>query len=198
MNAPAPEADNEYSRGPRAPRGPRRRFRARSHRRGLTARWASAGREQAVAGGALIGAIALVASAFATLYTVHTSSYGSIPHAVTGGSHNAYSLVPIGLLGALLGLGAARRGSRAALLALAVLGLIALVISLVRDLPDTSAHGITSGLAFAGTTLGPGMYLETLGAVVLLATGGSGLLAVTRLRRSAPPAPPDAGAVQAR
>lgn len=175
MNAPAPEAENEYSKGGARPR-------ARSGRRSPPPRRAS----RAIAAIGLVGAGLLLVAEFLPLYVVHVSSYGAQPSSVSAGSHNAYALVPVAVLAAALALASARRGGVAELWALSALGVIALLIALVGDLPDTRARGITHGLAFASTTAGIGLYLETLGAVLLLATGGAGLL----MRPSGAPAPP--------
>ena len=165
MSAPAPEAENEYSKG-----GPRPRSRSgRRMPRPGRASWA-------VAAVGLVGAALLLVAEFTALYVLHVASYGAQPSSVSAGSHNAYALVPIAVLAAALALAGAPRGSVAALWALVALGVIAVLIAMVGDLPDTRARGITHGLAFASTTAGTGLYLETLGAVLLVAAGGAGLL----------------------
>ena len=61
-----------------------------------------------------------------------------------------------------------------------MLGVAALLLALVGDLPDAQASGTIGNAAsgFRGADAKPsaGLYLETLGAIVLLITGGSGLL----------------------
>lgn len=61
-----------------------------------------------------------------------------------------------------------------------VLGVVALLIALLRDLPDAHATGLVgsaaTGLRSASSSPGVGLYLETLGAVVLLITAVCGLL----------------------
>ena len=65
-------------------------------------------------------------------------------------------------------------------LAREALGLIALVIALVGDLPDARASGLvgSSATRFLEARSSPavGLYLETLGAVLLLLASGLGLL----------------------
>jgi hypothetical protein len=117
----------------------------------------------------------LLLAEFTALYILHVSTYGAQPSSVSAGSHNAYAFVPIAVLAAALALAGAR-GSVAALWSLIALGVIAVLIAMVGDLPDTRARGITHGLAFASTTAGTGLYLETLGGVLLVAAGGAGLL----------------------
>jgi hypothetical protein len=172
MSAPAPEAENEYSKGPSRPRG-RAKPRPGAFRLGA---WA-------VAGLGVLGAVLLLGAEFAPLYVVHVSSYGARPSSVSAGAHNAYALVPIAVLAAVLALAGARRASHPALWALSALGLIAVLIAMIGDLPDTRARGITHGLAFASTTAGSGLYLETLGGVLLVAAGGLGLLSRLSTRR---------------
>lgn len=168
MNAPAPEAENEYSKG--AGRPQTRRV-AKSPRR--------SGASRLLALVALLGAALLVLAELRPLYTVHVTTYGAPPSSVSTGSHNAYALIPLALLAAGLAVVWMRARSAAAAWALTALGLIALLIALVGDLPDTRARGITHGIAFASTSAGPGLYLETLGAVLLLGAGGAA--ALTRL-----------------
>jgi TRAP-type uncharacterized transport system fused permease subunit len=97
---------------------------------------------------------------------------------VTGGSHNSYAFVPIGVLAALLAFGARER-TRAALLALVAIGVISLLIALIGDLPDAQASGLLfrgGHLVIAKATPQVGMYLESLGSIALVLAGGLGLL----------------------
>jgi O-antigen ligase len=82
---------------------------------------------------------------------------------------------------------AMRSQSRSALAALAMLGLVAIVIALGFDLPD--ATGIATLRSFQDARLAPrtGFYLETLGAalVAVAAVGGLLLASPSRDRRPA-------------
>jgi hypothetical protein len=127
----------------------------------------------------LIAAALLVSSEFADLYQIHSSTRRAALQSVTGGSHNAYALIPIALLALGLSWGAAIERSRPALLALAVLGVLALLIALVGDLPDAQSSGLVtqSGHYVTATSnAATGMYLETAGGVMLLITAGLGFL----------------------
>jgi D-arabinose 1-dehydrogenase-like Zn-dependent alcohol dehydrogenase len=63
-----------------------------------------------------------------------------------------------------------RTGSRLALLGIGGLGLVALAIALLHDLPDTHVIGLASHNSVeATTTAKAGLYMETLGAVLLIA-----------------------------
>ncbi len=130
-----------------------------------------------MAAGAVLGAIALVVAELLPLYTLHIITTQVPAGSVGTGSHDSWALVPVAVLAAVLGLGPGRRLQRPALLALAALGVIVLVIALAVDLPDTTAHGLIHGNLLAATTTGAGLYVETLGAVVLLLSAGGGLLA---------------------
>ena len=180
-----PGARSEYSRGSSGSSGPsgpsgdgsaggsrgagRRVARAREPGRGL------------VRAGALLGALLLVVAEFTTLYREHVAG-GTVIGTVSTGSPHAYAMIPIALLGAFLGYAVWRAGSRSALVLLGAVGAVALLIGLLGDLPDARAHGIrrtaTGNYVQASDTPSAGLYMETLGAVILIATCGSGLLAL--------------------
>lgn len=145
---------------------------------------------------ALGGAVLLVVAEFLPLYSLHLITSEKALSSVSTGSHNSYALLPLALLAAILALGATRAGGRAVPAALALLGLIALLIALLGDLPDANAHGLTDGYVLAATTARAGLYVETLGAILLLLAGGAGLLAAgppEALRHRAPRSPRPAG-----
>jgi hypothetical protein len=173
MNATPPEAKIEYSRGPR-PSGP-----VFAGRQAPPSTAAGAIRTAILAGG-LLGALLLIAAEFTALFEVHAATSSRPVASVSTGSHQSYALVPIALLVAALACGVWREGSRIALLATGLLGVIALLIALLGDLPDTHATGLigssTTRYADANSTAGAGLYLETLGAVVLVITCVSGFL----------------------
>lgn len=130
--------------------------------------------------GSLLAALLLIVAEFTALYQVHLAT-SSIPiKSVSGGSNHTYAMLVIGLAAAVLGYGVWRGGSRLGLLALGVLGVVALVIALAGDLPDAHASGLsgsaTHGYVNASSTPSAGLYLETLGAVLLIFTCGLGFL----------------------
>lgn len=167
LNATPPEASSEYSKGPRAS----------GH--------GSGGVPLGLMGGALLGALMLLVAEFTTLYNVHAEGLAHPVSSQGTGAHNSYGLVPIAAVAALLGLGVWRAHSRPALLALGILGVIALLIAILGDLPDAHASGlvVAPGSAVgrylnAATKPSAGFYLETLGAAVLLITSVGGFVLV--------------------
>lgn len=130
--------------------------------------------------GSLLGALLLLVAEFTSLYQVHIAT-SSVPiESVSGGSNHSYAMVPIALLAAALGIAVWRSGSRPALLAVGVLGVVAILIALLGDLSDASATGLagsaTSHYVNASSTPSAGLYMETLGAVLLIGTCGLGFL----------------------
>lgn len=148
--------------------------------------WAAALRAAILAGGLLSAALLLV-SEFTTLYAVTLGANGAQIATVSTHTHDSYALVPIAIAVALLTLGAGASANRLALLAMGVLGLVTLGIALIGDLPDAQ----TTGAVFfdgryqsATASPGPGLYLETLAAILLVVLAGCGLLLSTQARRS--------------
>lgn len=183
MTRTPPEAKAEYSRATEdserlqlQPEGPRRRV-------GVAVPVA------VLAGGAL-GALLLIVSEFTTLYAVHASDTRAAIQTLNGGDHNGYAFIPVAALALILTYGAARHGSRPALLALGLVGVIALVIAIAGDLPDSHASGLigspTTHYVTARADAGIGLYLETLGAIVLIVTCGAGFLLSGPPPRSSP------------
>lgn len=126
-----------------------------------------------------LAAALLIASEFAQLYSIHTSTSRTALQTVTGHAHNAFALVPIAVLAAVLTWGGARDGSPPALFAIGALGVLALVIALAGDLPDAQASGIVLRAGhYEAASSGPslGLYLETAGAVLLMIASGAGFL----------------------
>ena len=156
MSATPPEANYEYSRGPRASR------RAR----------------HLIVAGTLLGATLLLVAEFTTLYTVHEAGHSAAVNSEGTGPHHAFALVPLALLAAALAVfGVYRSSSRPALAAIGAVGVLALLIALLGDLPDAHSHGITTGFVLASATPTTGLYLETLGALLLVLASGLGLVA---------------------
>jgi hypothetical protein len=138
----------------------------------------------AILAGGLLGGALLIGAEFTPLFTVSAAGGGGPVKSVGTGSHQSYALVPLALLGAALAFLAWREESHSAVLAIGLLGLIALLIALLGDLPDAGASGVirssTGRYLAANATPGVGLYLETLGAVVLLITSVCGLLLLGR------------------
>jgi hypothetical protein len=168
MSTP-PEANTEYSRGPEDSRG---------------VSGSGSGVGSGVLMGVLIGgglaALLLLVAEFTTLYQVQTSTNSAAINSVTAGSNNSYAMIPLALLAGFFAFGVWRTGSRVALLAVGLLGVIALLISLLGDLPNAHASGLVriagGRFATANATPSTGFYMETLGAVLLLITAVSGFL----------------------
>jgi hypothetical protein len=129
----------------------------------------------------LLGSLLLVVAEFTTLFTVHVETSSAPIKTVTTGSHHSYALIPIAVLAAALAIGVFRDGSRPALLAIGLLGIVTLLIALLGDLPDANATGLAGSsstqLVNASSTPSAGLYLETLGAVVFVITCGVALMA---------------------
>jgi hypothetical protein len=124
----------------------------------------------------LLGALLLIVAEFTTLYSVKVAGRNVVAiQAETAGAHNSYAMLPIAVVAAGLAVVAFRNQSRPALLALAVLGIAAILIAVLGDLPDSRAHGLTRHYQLASNSPGPGLYLETLGGVLLVLAGGLGL-----------------------
>lgn len=181
-----PGATNEYSTGGA---GSREAFKGDSG-----PAWRAGGRPsitlnrtlgRLIFGGAAIGALLLLAAEFTTLYQVHLATRLTPIQSVTAGTHNSYAMIPIAVLAALLGLVAWRSGNRLALLGIGVLGVAALVIALAHDLPDTHAVGLANNNRVSATTTPrAGLYMETLGAILLIATSGLAFMFAGGPRRS--------------
>lgn len=180
MNA-TPGASSEYSRGSEAPNGGAR-GRSGPSRRAIRGR-PEGTREAAralILAGALLAALLLVVAEFTSLYQVHVATSSTPLKSVSGGSNDSYAMIPIALLAAALGIAVWRAGSRPALLGIGVLGVVAVLIALLGNLPDAQATGLAGSAAGhyvnASSTPSAGLYMETLGAVLLIATCGLGFM----------------------
>ena len=142
---------------------------------------------------AALGALLILVSQFTALYHVHVATSSAPVKTVGTGANHAWAPIPIALLAAVLAFAVYRKGSRTALVALAVLGIVTLLIALLGDLPDAHATGIVGSGAsqYAEGTSSPsaGLYMETLGAILLLISGGVGLLLLGAARQPAEAAP---------
>ena len=135
----------------------------------------------AILAGSLLGALLLVVAEFTTLYTVHVET-SSAPQVRRDRVASLLRAGPDRVLVAALAFAVWRDSSRPALLAIGLLGVVALLIALLGDLPDAHATGLVGSSATryvaASSTPSAGLYLETLGAVVLVITCGVGFIAL--------------------
>jgi cytochrome bd-type quinol oxidase subunit 2 len=159
MSASAPEATNDYSTRNRPSRpslsgAPRARL-------GLCAL-------------ALLGALLLVISTFLTLYEIGNGQ--ATLRSVSAYSHHSVAMLLLGLAAVPMALGALR-GARPAMIALGVIGVIVLVVAVTVDLPAAIDEGVLS-VTYEGASASPaiGFFVETLGGVLLLASGGLQLM----------------------
>lgn len=179
MNVP-PETNTEYSRGSGA------------SGRLLLPRWqASPGPQSAVSDvprrpraaialGALLGALLVIVAQFTALYHLHSATSAAAVRTVGTGGNHAWAPIPLALAAIVLAYAVYRHGSRVALVGLLALGVATLLIALIGDLPDAHSSGLigssASGYVQATSSPSAGLYMETLGAVLLLLAGGIGLL----------------------
>jgi hypothetical protein len=127
-----------------------------------------------LAGAAAIGVACLVLATFATVIEIKVGTTTRVPDHDThlsGWDRHGPALLIIALFAAAMIVGAVR-GARPAMAAVCALGLAALLIAIVGDVPDLHATGFI-GEVYEDAVAGPkaGFYLETLGAVLLLASG---------------------------
>lgn len=197
MSTP-PGAKTEYSRGSGA-----------SGRKFVRPEWATSGRREGGPDGprggrsegggsitlivvicALVGVLLVIVSQFTALYHVHSATSSAPLKTVGTGSNHAFAPIPLALLAVLFAYAVWRRENRPALGALALLGIVTLLIALLGDYPDAHASGLigtsVSNYVQATSTPGAGLYMETLGAVLLLLAGGIGLLTVAERPRPRP------------
>jgi hypothetical protein len=117
---------------------------------------------------------------FTALYRVHSMTSSAVLRTVGTGANHAWAPIPLALLAGVLAFAVYRHGNRPAFIALAVIAVATLLIALLSDLPDARASGLigssAGGYIQAVSRPSAGLYMETLGAIVLLAAGGVGLL----------------------
>lgn len=184
MTAP-PDANTQYSRGsePLSSRFPPLRRsvpRPRSHSREGAPALATT-----VVAAALVGALLVLVAQFTALYHLRSATSSAPIRTVGTGASHAWSPLPLALLAAALAIAVHRdedrtARARTALAAIAVLGIVILGIALLGDLADARASGLIESSAshYLPATSSPsaGLYMETLGAVVLVISGGVGVL----------------------
>jgi hypothetical protein len=194
MSAHDREATSEYSRGSGPGRGgDEGESRPRSGRSDVTARRLRI----ALLAGGFLGAGLLIAADFLTLFQIKVVT--TVAKESTGADNHSYALVLIGATALVMAYGAAR-GSRPAMVALAVLGLVAAFVAFAIDLPDVRRTGVIGQrYSDAAASAGIGFYAETLGLALLVVSGVGGLLLSGEPRAQSAPAPrrrprPDASA----
>jgi hypothetical protein len=129
----------------------------------------------ALLGAAAAGVICLLLATFATVIEIKVGTTTKVLDQDThlsGWDRHGPALVLLALFAAAM-LAGALRGARPAMTALAALGLVALLIAVIGDVPDLDETGFI-GQVYEDAAAAPkaGFYLETLGAVLLLAAGG--------------------------
>ena len=131
------------------------------------------------AGAGVLGALALIAATFATVIEIEvgtTTRLASEQTVFTGWDRHWAALLLLAVFALVMLLGALR-GSRPAMLAVAITGVCALLIALVWDLPDVHDTGAIGDLySDAHASPRSGYYLETAGGALLLLSGGGLLL----------------------
>lgn len=179
MNADASRATHDYSSRPPRDRAPRRPpGRAVPGAPALRAIVGLAG---------LAGAVLLLVSTWVPVVVVRvltTSDVAGQDTRITGSELHGIALVLVALFAAVMLVGA-MRGAKPAMAAVAASGLGALGLIIGLDVPELDNTGQLARLyedVSAGA--GPGFYLETLGAVLLLLAGGLLLALAGAGRRS--------------
>ena len=122
---------------------------------------------------AFAGALTLLVAQFTPLLRIVTvARHPVLVRSVQTGPHHDWALVPIAVLAIVIAALGRRLGARAVPVALGLLGLAALAVALLVDLRGVHATGIVGspagGLKTAQAHAGVGLYLETLGAALLL------------------------------
>lgn len=131
------------------------------------------------AGLSIVGAALLVAAEFSTVFEVTVGSLEVVKRDATGGENHGYALLVVAVFGVVLTMLGLLGAGRAAGLGLIALGVVALVVALAVDLPDTRGSGrLPESLAYedARARAGAALGLEIAGGALLLAAGA--LLAV--------------------
>jgi hypothetical protein len=125
-------------------------------------------------GAAAAGAICLLLATFSTVIEIKVGTTTNVPGRDThlsGWDRHGPALLIVAAFAATMVAGSLR-GARPAMIALAVLGLVALLIAVIGDVSDLDETGFI-GEVYEDAAAGPeaGFYLETLGGVLLLASG---------------------------
>ena len=157
------EATNDDSTGSRASR----RGRGAAPERPETARLV-------LAGLAAVAALLLIVSEFLPLYKVLVGALETEQRSEAGWRNHAFAMLLLGLAVVPMMLGALR-GARPAMWALAAIGLVVVIIALTVDLSAARESGtLRESVSYEDARAEPaiGFFLETLGGVLLLLSGG--------------------------
>jgi hypothetical protein len=135
----------------------------------------------------LVGAAFLIVSEFLPITHVRAITV-ILPHSErTGFDQNSGAMLLLGLVALPLLYGAARAGSRPAMVAVGVIGVIALLIAVVGDHPDITQAGtvFTERYEDARAEAQSAYTFELVGAILLILSAG--LLFLATLRAGEPP-----------
>src|SRR3954462_14068917 len=86
------------------------------------------------------GGLLLIAADFSTLVQIKVITV--VKESLTGHDQHSWAMAILGLAALPMAWGAARRQARPAMLGLALIGVVALLIALIGDLPDTRETGV--------------------------------------------------------
>ena len=141
-----------------------------------------------------LGGVLLIVAETSTLYSVRVLTV--IEKSVAGHQQHGWALLVLGLVALVLSVGVAI-GARPAMVALAGVGLAALIIGGISDASVVHSTGVVAEFySDARAVTGTGYGLETAGAILCLVAGvssavlglGRAPLRLPRLRRRAPAA----------
>lgn len=144
----------------------------------------------------VLGALALLATEFTTIFSVDVLTSGTCEEIAdpaardacqtSGFEQHGGAFVLLGLLALVMALGAGRGRSRPAATALVAIGAVVLAFAVARDLPKANDTGLV-GIRYEEARAGPrtGLYLEIGGGVLCVAAGALGLLTGRSVRKQA-------------
>jgi len=143
----------------------------------------------AVLGAGLTGAALLIAADLTTLVEIKVITV--VKERLSGHDQHSWAMAVLGVAALPMAYGAGARRARPAMLALALIGLVAVAIALFGDLPDLDETGVIGErYEEAAARPGVGFYLETAGAALLLIAAGAGLMLLSPPRREPSAAAP--------
>jgi hypothetical protein len=131
---------------------------------------------RALAGVAALAVLLLAVSEFLPLFKIVVGSLETERESRVGWRNHGFAMLLLGLASIPMILGALR-GARPAMIALAVIGILVIVVAMTVDLPNATDEGLY-GERYDDAEARPstGFFVETLGGVLLLASGGLMLL----------------------